>query len=149
MDIYRLERDLIEDEGWRSKPYKCTAGHWTIGVGHKMMPHELRGDIGSIEWTSEQVFNALRQDAHIAVRGCEFIFGRSRFNAMPDARKRALANMCFQLGADGLSKFKRMIAAIFDGDWEQAAIEALDSKWAKRDTPIRAQKVATLLRLGR
>ena len=149
MDIYRLERDLIEDEGWRSKPYKCTAGHWTIGVGHKMMPHELRGGVDSLEWTSEQVFNALRQDAHIAVRGCESIFGRSRFNAMPDARKRALANMCFQLGADGLSKFKRMIAAIFDEDWEQAAIEALDSKWAKQDTPRRAQKVATMLRLGR
>ena len=71
------------------------------------------------------------------------------FNAMTDARKRALANMCFQLGADGLSKFKRMIAAIFDENWEQAAIEALDSKWAKQDTPRRAQKVATMLRLGR
>lgn len=33
MDRYKLERELIRDEGWRSKPYKCTAGHWTIGVG--------------------------------------------------------------------------------------------------------------------
>ena len=31
-----------------------------------------------------------------------------------------------------LAKFKRMIAAIKAGDWDRAAIEALDSRWAAR-----------------
>lgn len=147
MDIYRLERDLISDEGWRSKAYRCSRGHWTIGVGHKLMLHEMGDRPESLEWDSTKIFETLRQDAHIAIRGCEFIFGRSRFNSMSGARQRALANMCFQLGTDGLSKFRRMVAAIFDEDWTQAAIEALDSRWAKQ-TPNRAGRVAKMILEG-
>jgi len=148
MDRYKLERELIRDEGWRSKPYKCTRGHWTIGVGHKMHPGELVGRIRDIEWDSEKIFKTLEQDIHIAVRGCEMIFGRSRFESFSDTRQRALANMCFQMGAAGLEGFERMIQAIFNEDWTQARIEALDSKWARSDSPARAQRVAKMLLEG-
>lgn len=148
MDRYKLERELIRDEGWRSKPYKCTAGHWTIGVGHKMHPGELVGRIRDIEWSSEKIFQTLEQDIQIAVRGCEMIFGRSRFGSFSDTRQRALANMCFQMGADGLQGFKRMIHAIFQDDWVQAHNEALDSKWARSDSPARARRVAKMILEG-
>lgn len=147
MDRYRLERELVRDEGWRSKPYKCTAGHWTIGVGHKMHPGELVGVIRNIEWSSTQIFEALEQDIQIAIRGCEMIFGRGKFERMTDVRQRALANMVFQMGTHGVMGFKRMVAAIFKDDWLQASIEALDSKWAAQ-TPIRARRVAEMLRTG-
>ena len=148
MDRYKLERELIRDEGWRSKPYKCTKGHWTIGVGHKMHPGELVGRIRDIEWSSEKVFATLAQDIQIAVRGCEMIFGRSRFESFSDVRQRALVNMCFQMGTFGLQGFERMIDAIFKGDWTQARNEALDSKWARSDSPERAQRVARMLLEG-
>jgi lysozyme len=147
MDRYRLEKELIRDEGWRSKPYKCTAGHWTIGVGHKMHPGELVGRIRSIEWNSTQIFETLERDIQLAVRGCEMIFG-SRFDSFTDARQRALVNMCFQLGAHGLQGFKRMVSAIFADDWVQAHNEALDSKWARSDSPARAKRMAKMLLEG-
>ena len=143
MNYELLERELIRDEGWRSKPYKCSNGHLTIGVGHKLLPHEMHLKEVDSDW----IWATLRQDALLAVRGCEMIFGRSKFNAFNDVRQRALVNMAFQLGTEGLSKFQRMIQAIFKDDWAQAQIEALDSKWAKQ-TPARARRVAEMLRTG-
>lgn len=142
--IERLERELIRDEGWRSKPYRDTKGHLTIGVGHKLLSHELH----ITEVDSDWIWATLRQDALLAIRGCEMIFGRSKLNQFGEVRQRALANMCFQMGAHKVAKFERMVRAIFRDDWLQAYIEALDSKWAKIDTPVRARRVAEMIRTG-
>jgi lysozyme len=47
-----------------------------------------------------------------------------------DARKIALLDLRFNLGAGGFRSFKRMIAAIKARNWVLAAAEALDSRWA-------------------
>ena len=144
MIIELLERELIRDEGWRSKPYPCTAGKLTIGVGHKLLPNEMHIKEVDSDW----IWSTLRQDATLAIRGCEMIFGRGRFERMAEPRQRALANMCFQMGTGRLAGFQRMIAATFKGDWLQASIEALDSKWARKDSPNRARRVAEMIRTG-
>ena len=36
MNHQKLINELIRDEGVKLKPYKCTAGHWTIGVGRNV-----------------------------------------------------------------------------------------------------------------
>ena len=66
------------------------------------------------------------------------------FRSLPDRKKQALANMAFQLGVTGLLNFRRMLAAIKDGDWTRARIEALDSKWASQ-TPARAKEIANMI----
>ena len=38
--------------------------------------------------------------------------------------------MCFNLGYPRLSKFKKFLAAARNEDWETAADEMMDSKWA-------------------
>ncbi len=152
MNIELFERELIRDEGWSSKVYKCTGSDphrpdpgesFTIGVGHKLLPHEMHLKEVDSDW----IWATLRQDATLAIRGCEVIFGLGRFERMAEVRQRALANMCFQLGATRLSGFKRMIRAIFEDDWQQAYVEALDSKWAEQ-TPARARRVAEMIRTG-
>jgi lysozyme len=50
------------------------------------------------------------------------------------------------MGADGLAGFERMVKAILRGDWGAAYIEALDSKWARSDSPARAKRVALTLK---
>ena len=67
---------------------------------------------------------------------------------LTDDRRRVLANMGYQLGVGGLMGFKRMLAALERGDYEAAAREMLDSKWAKRDTPARAGRLAERMRRG-
>ena len=66
---------------------------------------------------------------------------------MYDERQYALIDMCFQLGAYGVSKFKNMLSAMREGDWDKASKECLNSKYA-RQTPKRAERIAHLIKTG-
>jgi hypothetical protein len=55
--------------------------------------------------------------------------------------------MRFQLGGSGFRKFKKMIAAVKNRDWEQVAIQAEDSRWFKQ-VPRRAKEIVAILRTG-
>lgn len=140
MNYLQCELDLIRDEGVRLRAYRCSAGFLTIGVGHKLTPREIQSDMTEI--SLEQAGYLLHQDIGLALGGCYGIFGRWHFDGLSEPRQRALVNMCFQLGTAGLAKFKRMVAAIMANDWPTAHKEALDSKWARSDSPARAQRVA-------
>lgn len=48
-------------ESFKSKPYLCPAGKWTIGFGHVILPHEKFTEI-----TIEQGQELLKQDCEIA-----------------------------------------------------------------------------------
>jgi hypothetical protein len=48
--------------------------------------------------------------------------------------------MSFQLGRPTLSKFKNMIAAVHDEDYQEMANQMEDSRWF-RQTPNRAQRL--------
>lgn len=145
MDYHALERKLTAEEGVRLIPYRCSKGHWTIGIGHKMSKSEIR-DMRHI--SAERAGQLLHHDIGLAVAGAIQIFGRERFEAMAEPRQRALVEMVFQLGATGVVGFARMVGAIFRDEWARAADEALDSKWARKDTPYRARRVAEVLRTG-
>ena len=146
MNYTQTELDLIRDEGVKLRVYRCTAGHLTIGVGHKLTEREVLQGLSEI--SLEQAGNLLHMDIGIAMNGCASIFGRDRFDSFTEARQRALVNMCFQMGTQGLAKFRRMIDAIMRDDWATAQSEALDSKWARSDSPARAQRVAHMLGRG-
>lgn len=146
MNYTQTELDLIRDEGVRLRVYRCTAGHLTIGVGHKLTEREVLQGLSEI--SLEQAGYLLHMDIGIALNGCASIFGRDRFDGMLEARQRALVNMCFQMGAQGLAKFRKMADAIMRDDWSTAQAEALDSKWARSDSPARAQRVAHMLGRG-
>ena len=49
---------------------------------------------------------------------------------LDDTRQRVLANMAFNLGLPRLNKFVKFLTAVQASDWEKAAIEMMDSKWA-------------------
>ena len=65
-------------------------------------------------------------------------------NLKADAR-RALLDMAYNMGVPGLLGFRKMWAALAEGDYERAAEEALDSVYA-RDLPARAGRVAERMR---
>ncbi len=52
----------------------------------------------------------------------------------------ALYLMAYQMGSDGVMKFKKMIKALKEKNYEEAYKQGLDSLWA-RQTPKRAKKV--------
>ena len=146
MNYTQAEIDLIAEEGLRLRVYRCTAGHPTIGVGHKLTPAELKENLRevSLEWAGRTLHN----DIAIAAGGCVMLFGRERFDRMAEPRQRTLMKMVFQMGIDGVMRFRRMVAAVLRDDWVAASREALDSKWARSDSPARARRAAEVLRTG-
>ena len=55
-----------------------------------------------------------------------------------------LTEMVFQLGKNGVRKFKKMLRAITIKDYQEASVQMIDSKWA-RQTPERAKRLAKMM----
>lgn len=119
MDL--LIEQLKKHEGFRSKPYLCTAGKLTIGYGRNL------DDVGVSE---AEAMELLRQDVARARR--EVMLNIPVANVLDDARADVLINMCFNMGIYRLMGFKRMIAALEQRDYMQASAEMQNSKWAKQ-----------------
>lgn len=130
-----LEREVASDEGFMPIPYRCTAGKLSIGYGTN-----IQDGI-----TKDEALLLMRHRLGKVVAALE---SRLPFWAkLTDDRRRVLANMGYQLGVGGLMGFKRMLAALERGDYEAAAREMLDSKWARQDSPGRARRLAERMRL--
>ena len=52
------------------------------------------------------------------------------------------------MGAEGLLGFRRMLTALAVGDYQGAAMEMLDSKWARSDSSSRAERLVRMMREG-
>ena len=138
MDVIKLREDLQRDEGWRQWAYHDTSGVLTIGYGRNINasgPGISRDE--ALYLLDNDITRVCRQlDMHI-------VWWRS----LDDARARALANMAFNLGIAGLQKFSMMLTALHAGDWNTAAAEALDSRWAQQ-VGDRAKRIAEIFRTG-
>lgn len=124
---------IKENEGLSLKPYYCTEGKLTIGYGRNL---EDRGI------TTEEAEYLLRNDLRECVADLEKLTFWSKLN---EARQAVLFDMRFQLGLGGLMGFKNMLAALEREDYEAAAVELMDSRYAQQ-TPNRAKRNRDILR---
>lgn len=136
MDTEQLQADLIRDEGLRLRPYHDSVGKLTIGVGRNL-------DDRGISHVEAQYL--LRND--IAIVQAELDLQLPWWRYLTEGRQRALANMAFNLGLPTLLQFRRMLGAIQRGNYDEAAREALDSRWA-RQVGERSQRIAEMIRDG-
>lgn len=139
MNISRLRQDLIEDEGEVNHAYQDSEGYWTIGVG-RMIDKRRGGGI-----THEEAMYLLDNDIHRSMG--DLFTHHPEVHGLDDVRMEVLINMTFNLGIVRLSGFKNMWAAIKENDFDRAAAEMLDSKWA-RQVGRRATKLAERMRTG-
>jgi lysozyme len=112
-------------EGFRSKPYLCPAGVWTIGYGTIKYPNGKRVTAHDEPITEKQaeeyLLYQLNNDYLPAVlRLCPGIDNNSRLNAIVD--------FAYNLGENNL-KNSTLRKVINQGDWESAKIEIM--KWVK------------------
>jgi lysozyme len=133
LDRDALMADLIQDEGLKLMPYRCTAGKLTIGVGRNIEDRGISKD--------EALF-MLGNDITIAMKDLDAVIPEWRY--LDEPRARALANMCFQLGRVRFCQFTKMLDAIRKHDFAEAAREARDSLWAKQ-VPARSARVTKML----
>lgn len=118
-DLSRFSRQLRDYEGEMSKPYICSGGYISIGVGR---------NLDTVGLSRDEIDILLRNDI---TRVCTLAKQEPWWPmvANNDARARALLDMLFNLGLGGLRSFRRMLAAIERGDWAEAAIEIENSKY--------------------
>ena len=129
----RLYSQLRLHEGVESKPYKCTAGYLTIGVGRNIEERGLSDD---------EIDFLLDNDIEIAVREVKKNF--AWFDGLSEVRQRVIIDMIFNLGMPRFSQFKNMIAAVEAGNWEEAGAQMMDSKWA-RQVGKRAERLRDMM----
>lgn len=134
MNARRLARDLVRDEGLRLKPYRCTAGRLTIGVGRNLDDRGL---------TEAEALHLLDND--ITACWAELQAALPWVASAPEAVQEVLANMCFNLGLAGLLAFRQTLAHLQAGLYAAAAGEMLRSRWAQQVGP-RAARLAQKLR---
>ena len=128
----RLLQSVKKHEGYRNKVYLDTLGKRTVGVGH-LCVEDFWED--NKEYEEKFLMTILEHDLQTAIKGAERLL--KDCPVLDDLAKEIIIEMVFQLGETGVSKFKNMIKALKIPDYQTAAIEMLDSKWAKQ-TPERA-----------
>ena len=136
MNWPRLVKMLEQDEGFKPKPYRCSAGKLTIGYGRNLEDKGI---------SREEASYLLHEDIRDAIKFLDQQLPWWK-NLDGEARQEALVNMAFNLGGRLLG-FKKMLAALQSKDYERAADEALDSKWAGQ-VGQRAQRIARAFREG-
>lgn len=136
MNRQRVAGQLIVDEGLRLKPYRCTAGRLTIGVGRNL---EDRGI------TQAEALVLLDND--IADFWGKLSAAQPWVLGAPEPVQEALLNMAFNLGVNGLLGFKETLALLKTEQYSAAASAMLASKWA-RQVGKRAERLARQVREG-
>jgi lysozyme len=126
--------DLKRDEGVRLKPYRCTAGKLTIGIGRNL------DDIGISMAEAEML---LTNDIAVAKGSLDQHIPWWRKHPVPI--QDCLINMVFNMGWPRLSGFKNMLTALEKGNYAEAADHALDSAWAKQ-VGDRAKRITDIMR---
>ena len=129
-----LIEGIKESEGFRDRVYKDTLGIDTIGYGFAIKDLVLEEDI--CDMILDRKLNDL-----IDAADKKFSFLRG----MPLDKSEVIYEMCYQLGINGVSKFKNMLKHLEAKNYEKASVEMLDSLWAKQ-TPNRAIKLSNQMK---
>ena len=129
-----LIEKIKEHEGYRSSVYKCTEGYDTIGYGFAIKDLVLDEDICDII-LERKLINLIDK----ADKKFPFLRG------LPLDKSEVIYEMCYQMGVSGVSKFKNMLKALENEDYDKASVEMLDSLWAKQ-TPNRALKLSNIMK---
>ena len=155
----RIKAQLVRHEGLRLKPYRCTAGKLTIGVGRNLSDRGisqkeaytmLERDIKDCEqWLIDEipeVYNNLDEVRQSVLLNMCISIPQSRYNSNGLRPCASLREPCY-LGIKGLLGFNNTLAFIKAGDWERAANNMLASKWAKQ-VGMRAIELSEMMRKG-
>lgn len=131
-----LIEQITRHEGLRLKMYLDTEGIETIGVGHNLRDRPISERAAKIILEDD-----LQDTIDDLYRSFPWV------QALDDVRRNVLINMAFNLGVPRLKKFVNTMSAIQVENWQLAADEMLDSKWA-RQVGVRAEELANQMRGG-
>ena len=131
MNIDQLRDTLKIDEGVKYEIYNDHLGYPTFGIGHLVVEsdEEHSKPVGT-PVTEDRVNSVFEKDVAIMIDEAKKIF--PNLDELPEEAQQVIVNMTFNMGRPRLSQFKKFIAGVNAGDWNKAAVEMMDSRWAKQ-----------------
>jgi len=119
--IKEFTAHLIEFEGLRLKPYHCTSGKLTIGVGRNLDDRGI---------TEDEAMILLANDIKIVQE--ELLDRWEWMSDLPPRAQMVVMDLAFNMGVPAISNFQNMLRDLKESNWEGAAINLLDSRYAKQ-----------------
>lgn len=135
-----LARQLIGDEGSKPCVYADHLGFLTVGVGRLVDSRKPGAGL-----RPDEIAYLLRNDIDDRVEALTRAL--PWFQNLDDARRACLVAMAFQMGTEGLLKFKNTLAMVQAGKYDEAADAMMISRWAEQ-TPARARRLSQQMRDG-
>ena len=133
----QLIRELKSDEGFMPHEYKDSLGYSTIGYG-RLIDKRKGGGITEDE-ADYLLSNDVAKSWDAVKKAIPWIIDQ------PETVQRALANMSFQMGIQGLLGFKNSLEFIKSGQYDKAQSNLRASKWYTQ-TPKRAERVIQMVK---
>jgi len=137
MNYDKLLESVKKHEGFKDHVYLDSLSKRTVGYGHLCVEDHWEDgkkyDKEYLEDILEKDLQGAIDQAHDMCQGME----------ISDDAKSLICEMIFQLGGNGVSKFKNMWKALKENppNYKEASVQMLDSRWAKQ-TPNRAKEMA-------
>ena len=139
-----MREKLKQLEGCRNRVYKDTEGNLTVGYGHKDNSLKLGAwhDLLQIEkWFDEDVMKAIKEYDSLELK-------------LSGVREEIVVMMVYQLGLEGIKKFRKFLGHLKAHDYAAAAMEGLIGKdnttpslW-RQQTPGRCHRMMCALLTG-
>lgn len=133
MNRQALHDQIIDHEGLRLKPYRCTEGELTIGVGHNLDSKGI---------SEAAAYFIMKEDLDECEEDLHTIFP-NQFKSFPEDIQIVLMDMRFQLGPSRFRGFKKMIQAVRDDNPREMIKQMRDSRWYRQTT----KRAETLIRM--
>jgi len=136
---HQLRELLKRHEGVKTYAYRDHLGHITVGVGRC-----LEEGVG-LGLSDDEIDYLLNND----IDRCrdELTSEYTWFGGLDSVRQEALINLSFNIGQTRLRSFVKALGHTETGDYESAADEFYDSRWASQ-VGDRALEVCQMIRSG-
>ena len=134
----QLVEMIKRHEGVKSKVYLCSAGYETIGVGRNISESGLGLSDDEIDYLLQNDIQRVKEE----LKETYFWFG-----AINEDRQDAMIDICFNLGLTRLRGFVKALEAMSREQFDIAADEFMDSKWAEQ-VGTRAIRLTEMIRSG-
>ncbi|MBY4869838.1 glycoside hydrolase family protein [Burkholderia anthina] len=134
-DGAKLKAELTRDEDRRYRIYTDTVGKVSGGIGRNLTDKGFRDNEIDLMYQNDIAETEAWLDRNL-----------SWWSSLDPVRQRVMMNMAFNMQGKLLG-FRKFLAAAQRGDWNGAATEMLDSRWA-RQVGDRAKRLASMMRSG-
>lgn len=131
INIDALRCQLTIHEGRKAVSYLDSVGLLTGGIGHLLRSNEIPKYPKGTPISDEQIEAWYTADSAAAIKIAQDMF-ITVWDSLSGIRKRALADLAYNLGKGGLGKFVNFGAAIKAQNFDQAGQELYNSVWYKQ-----------------